>query len=302
MIRNNNQRTYHTPVLLKEIVEGLQLRPGKKYIDATLGGGGHTQALVKGGANVLAVDWDQDAIDYAIQKFRTPSTIMQRKLEINRNVLLAKGNFADLKKIAAENKFDHVDGILFDLGISSHQLDAHERGFSFQKDALLDMRMDREKKSAAGDIINNSSKEELYEIFTKFAEEINSRAIAESIIRARALEPIRTTSDLVKVVEKVKGKYNRINPATRVFQALRIAVNNELENLELGLDASIQLLKVRGRLAVISYHSLEDRKAKLFARKKNVRPVNKKPIRPEYKEIQTNPRARSAKLRIFERI
>lgn len=288
MIRD--QKTYHIPVLRDEVVEGLNIKPGKKYIDATLGGGGHTQVILQRGGIALGLDVDEEAIQYVGKHINSS------------RLILVHGNFNNLGIIARKSNFDKVSGILFDLGVSSYQLNGNERGFSFRFDEKLDMRMDKTNPITAEFIINKKSKEELYEIFTKFAEELDSWSIVESIVRARAITPIVSTSKLVSIINEAKIKNNRINPSARVFQALRIAVNGELDNLETGLKQAYELLEPGGRLVVISYHSLEDRITKLFPKGKQLQIINKKPIRPTYQELQNNPRARSAKLRIFEKL
>ncbi len=297
MIRDQQESEYHKSVLVQEVIEGLQIKSGKKYIDATLGGGGHTFEILKRGGIVLGIDIDDDSIIYVRNKLKAQIS----KVKLGRDIFLAQGNFADLKKIATSQKFSQVSGILFDLGVSSHQLETKERGFSFRFDAPLDMRMDKKGNITAENIVNRASKEELYEIFTKYAEEIDSRAILEAIIRARALKPIRTTDQLAQVIISVKGRAGRTHPATQLFQALRITVNHELENLKRGLDDAGQLLEIGGRLAVISFHSLEDRIVKFHFRDKNLRELFNKPIRPTLTEIRQNPRSAGAKLRIFEK-
>ena len=280
MIRNSKS-SYHIPVLLKEAIDGLKVKPNGKYIDATIGGGGHAFEILKRGGVLLGIDIDQDAIDY-----------VKEKLEINKDIFLERGNFRNLKSIARKCGFDKVDGILFDLGVSSHQLDTAKRGFSFRSDAPLDMRMDKESNLTAQYIVNKYSKEALYEIFSKYSEELDSRAIASAIVRARALKPIKTTRELAKILPR----------PTLVFQALRIAVNEELDNLIEGLHSGADILKKGGRMVVISFHSLEDRIVKLRFDKNKLKMITKKPIIPNYEEIKVNPRSRSAKLRIFEKI
>jgi len=280
MIRNSKS-SYHIPVLLKEAIDGLKVKPNGKYIDATIGGGGHAFEILKRGGVLLGIDIDQDAIDY-----------VKEKLEINKDIFLERGNFRNLKSIARKCGFDKVDGILFDLGVSSHQLDTAKRGFSFRSDAPLDMRMDKESNLTAQYIVNKYSKEALYEIFSKYSEELDSRAIASAIVRARALKPIKTTGELAKFLPR----------PTLVFQALRIAVNEELDNLIEGLHSGADILKKGGRMVVISFHSLEDRIVKLRFDKNKLKMITKKPIIPNYEEIKVNPRSRSAKLRIFEKI
>lgn len=283
---------YHTSVLLKETIEALQVRKGSKYIDATLGGGGHTGEILARGGNVLGIDQDQDAIDY---------------VKANGNLLLAKGNFKDIDRIAREHGFENVAGILFDLGISSHHVDTGTRGFSFQYDAPLDMRMSQELNVTAQDLVNVLSKKDLADLFFKLGEERFSRRIAERIVTARQTKKIETTKELSDLVKRsVPGKKTGSHPATKVFQALRIAVNDELFVLQEALPKALQLLANTGRIAVISFHSLEDRIVKRTFReweKKGLgKQITKKPIVPSGKEISENTRSRSAKLRVFEKV
>ena len=262
---------YHIPVLLDEVLESLKVKPGEKYIDCTYGGGGHFRGIEKAGGIVLGIDQDLEA--------KAP----------------VHGNFAHLKEIADEAGFSQVSGILLDLGVSSHQLETDYRGFSFNKDAALDMRMDPEGQTVtAADLINAGGEKELANLFWKFGEERDSRRIAKAIVEGR---PIVTTNQLAEIILKVsrKGKYDRTHPATRVFQSLRIAVNDELASLEAVLPQAMELLKPGGKLAVISFHSLEDRIVKNFMK-------DSKLIKPTKEEIEKNPRARSGKLRIKQKI
>lgn len=293
-------KPFHVPVLLKEVVQALRVQKGKKYIDATFGGGGHGIEIVKRGGIVLGIDIDPEAIEYTRRRWKIES----RSLKIpEENLKSVWGNFKDIKAIALSNGWDKVSGILFDLGVSSHQLESENRGFSFQIDSSLDMRMDTTFGSAqavtAADLVNGLTKKELYELFTRLAQEPNSWAISNSIVRARKIKPITTTKELADLVVGVYRRYGvrktRINPATRIFQALRIAVNDELNNLREALPQTIDLLEDGGRLVVISFHSLEDRIVKEFMKD------TAGPITPSDLEIKTNPRARSAKMRVLER-
>lgn len=282
---------FHTPVLLQEVLEALKVQKDKKYIDATVGGGGHAQELIKQGAQILGIDADQDAINCIKENF---------KFEIlNLKLIPVQGNFKDLGEIARSKGFSKVAGILFDLGVSSYQLEDADRGFSFQKAGPLDMRMNQELSVKAADLINGLTKGELYELFSKLAEEPRALTISESIVRARRISPIKTTGELAMIIEKRRGGL------ARVFQALRIAVNDELNNLRSALPQAVSLLEREGRLAVISFHSLEDRIVKdsfLDFREKGLGTViTKKPIVPSSGEIKMNKRSRSAKLRVFER-
>lgn len=295
---------FHKPVLLEEVLEYLKVKKGEKYIDATAGGGGHTQAILKLGGKILAIDCDPEAVKAA--RDYLASACPPGKHSFWR---LVSGNFKDLKEIAKKEGFSEVAGILFDLGVSSYQLETEGRGFSFRADGPLDMRMDPNLKVTAADLINGLNKGELNEIFSKFSQEHYSRRLAEAICQSRRLRPIRTTGELVAVIEKaLPGKAKRkrkIHPATRVFQALRIVVNDELNNLKEALPQAQDLLKPKGRLAIISFHSGEDRIVKQFFKDKEninqLRIITKKPIRPTLEEIKENPRSRSAKLRVAEK-
>ena len=293
---------YHVSVLLKETIDLLNVQKGKKYIDATLGGGGHADLILERGGIVLGIDADQDALDYVQEKFKVKSS----KFKIGKELVLAKGNFKDIDKIAKENGFEHVAGIVFDLGVSSHQLDKAERGFSFQRTGPLDMRMDQDQEVKASDLVNILTKGELYELFTKLGEERFANAISERIISRRKINPIETTTELVGIVRQAVPKYkHNINPATRVFQALRIAINDEVNNIKEVLPKALDLLESNGKLYVISFHSLEDRVVKYQFKEWEVlnmgKIVTKKPISPGKEEVERNRRSRSSKLRIFEK-
>lgn len=290
---------YHTSVLLQEVVELLNIESGKKYIDATLGGGGHTGEILKRGGKVLGIDTDQEALDYVKENLK--SQISNLKLKI------AKGNFREIEKIAKENGFDKVSGIIFDLGVSGHQFDTAERGFSFQKEGPLDMRMDRDIKIRAKDIVNILTKGELCELFTKFGEEGFANNIANSIINARKIKQIGTTGELSEIIGRsVPGKMKIIAEA-RIFQALRIAVNDELNNLKIALPKAFNyLLEKAGKIAVISFHSLEDRIVKKqfieWEEKGKGLILTKKPIAPSMEEVERNNRSRSAKMRVIQKV
>jgi len=258
--------------MVEEVASGLQVAPGKRFIDATYGGGGHASEIVRRGGEVFGIDADPDTGPHAVH-----------------------GNFRNIEKIAKEHGFDTVDGILFDLGVSSHQLDTPERGFSYRfGDAPLDLRLNQNKGETAAELLAKVSEGDLYEILATFGEEEHSRAIATAIVRARRVSPIRTTGDLLQFVDT--------RSPSRVFQALRIAVNDELNALKEGLQGAKNLLKPGGRLAVISFHSLEDRIVKQFVKTDAWKVITKKPIVPHHEEIVRNKRARSAKLRIAEKI
>ncbi len=289
---------YHTPVLLSEVVEGLQVRKDGLYIDATLGGGGHTSEILKLGGRVLGIDQDEDSISHIKKKFES---------EINEGrLVVSQGNFSEIEKIAQDSGFSQIDGILFDLGVSSYQIDKSGRGFSFLKSEMLDMRMSKSIDLTAYEIVNNWSEQQLYEIFAKYGEEIKARDVAKAIFVARRIKPIETTTELSEIVTGVIKNSGKIHPATRIFQALRIAVNEELGSLRSALTSGFKLLKRGGRIEVISFHSLEDRIAKLYfsslEREGAAHLINKKPIVAGEKETEINRRSRSAKLRIIEKI
>ena len=290
---------YHKPVLLEKTIDLLQIKPGKRYIDATLGGGGHAVQILEHGAIVLGIDIDQDALDYVSQHIN------------NKNLVLAKGNFVDLEKIAHLNGFEKVWGILFDLGVSSHQIDSSERGFSFLRNGPLDMRMDKDLSLTAEYLVNVLEKGELYELFNRLGQESHASAISRAITGARRVKAIQTTDELLEVIKKAYGyredlsDFDKNKIGQKVFQALRIAVNNELENIEKALPQAVSLLESGGRIAVISFHSLEDRIVKKIFKefeKQNLgKAVIEKPIVPDDKEMRQNSRSKSSKLRVFEK-
>jgi len=287
----------HITVLLEETIEALAVQPGGRYIDCTLGAGGHALAILERsspGGQLLGIDADPEAIAAA----RTRLEAYQS------SILLVNDNFINLEAIATEHDFSPVHGILFDLGLSSPQLESSGRGFSFKGDEPLDMRLSSSQEVTAADILNTSSEAELTQLIRTLGEERHSRRIARYIVQER---PIETTLQLVGVIERAVGsRRGRIHPATRTFQALRIAVNRELENLSSALKQATGLLGLGGRLVVISYHSLEDRIVKRFmqqeAKEARLRLVHKKVITPSLAEVHFNPRSRSAKLRAAERI
>lgn len=284
------------------MIEALEPAPGKVIVDCTVGLGGHAEAILDKiipGGKLIGIDRDAEALEIAkdrLQKFRE-------------SVILIHDNFDDLKAIFEKSGIEKADGFLFDLGVSSLQLDSSERGFSFRYDAPLDMRMDKEATSSAYDIVNGSGEAELSWILEHYGEERFSRRIAKAIVARRKTSPIKTTGELVEVILHVvpyKGKHGRVHPATRTFQALRIAVNKELAALEKALDEAIGLLKPSGLICVISYHSLEDRIVKnKFKEAKAagiLELIYKKPLTPGEAEIEENPRSRSAKLRLARRM
>jgi 16S rRNA (cytosine1402-N4)-methyltransferase len=295
----------------QEVIEGLAVQPGGRYIDCTAGTGGHSGAILKyssPGGQLLGIDADPSAVEMA----------RKRLSGYGSSVVIENDNFVNLEKVCAKYDFMPVHGILLDLGLSSLQLNDNGRGFSFQYAAPLDMRFDPEQKITAADIVNRYSEAELAHIIRDYGEEPASNRIARFIINER---PISTTIELARIVEQAVGfKRGRIHPATRTFQALRIAVNNELEHLESTLRQAVNLLGYEGRLVVITYHSLEDRIVKQFMQHEakdcvcppeamvcnchhtaSLKLINKKVITPSIEEISHNPRSRSAKLRIAER-
>lgn len=290
---------YHIPVLLQEVLQYLDIKSGRSYIDATLGGGGHTIAMLERGSRVLGIDVDSDAIIYVQAK------IKKQRSKSRNNFVVAQGNFAQIYQIAQENGFDHVDGILMDIGVSSHQFDTPERGFSFQP-GPLDMRMGTTLSVTAADLVNGLTERELIELFTRLGEEPYARKIARLIIDARKHAPLQTTDQLAGMIKTALHAGEGIHPATRVFQALRIAVNDELHALRDSLPQAVSLLKPGGRLLVISFHSLEDRIVKqAFTQFENEglgEILTKKPVIATDTEVLQNRRARSAKLRVFAKI
>ncbi len=293
---------YHQSVLLKEAADFLNVKARSLYIDATAGGGGHTFEILKRGGRVLAIDRDPEAIEHIKNKIKG----QRSKVKIGEDLVLVNGNFSKIREIANEKGFGKVEGILFDLGVSSHQLENAQRGFSFLGEGPLDMRMDRNINVTAYDLINNFDKRRLYEIFQKFGQEKLSRPIADAIFRARQVKQIETTTNLANIVSEVYRKYrikSKIDPATKVFQALRIVVNSELLNLEQVLPQTVSLLNENGRLVVVSFHSLEDAIVKRFFKdNQDLKVLTKSPIGPRAEELLNNPRSRSAKLRAAEKI
>lgn len=279
----------HIPVLLNEVIEALRIVPGEKYIDCTVGLGGHTREIVKGGGIVLGIDRDAETI----QKLK--------ESELNEHVTLVQGSFASIKELAGEKGFNQVSGILLDLGYSSWQLDSSGRGFSFTKDEPLDMRYDlKTQEITAADVVNKMSIVELIETIGTLGEEEKAVKIAQAIVRAR---PIHTTSELVQALDKTIY-HEKERHLARIFQAIRIVVNNELGIIRRTLPDAVSLLRPGGRLVVISFHSLEDRIIKQFYKDNEgvIKTVTKKPMTATWEETKKNSRAKSAKLRIAEKI
>lgn len=290
----------HKPVLLREVLAIFNPKPGQTYIDATINGGGHSRELLKKIGEkgiILGIDWDCGLLEWL-------------KNEGRENLKLVCDNYSNLKKIADSQNFKKVDGILFDLGFSSHHIEKSGRGFSFQKDEPLDMRYNtKDNELTAEKIINTWSGEAIENLLQKYGEELFARSIARGILRERNNKKIAATGELAEIVaQNVPGWYlkRRIHPATKTFQALRIAVNRELENLEKALPQAVKLLKPAGKLIIISFQSLEDRIAKNFFKQKEKEGVLKilvrKPIIPSLQEVNANSRARSAKLRAAQRL
>ncbi len=281
----------HVSVLLEEALEGLAIREQGTYVDATFGAGGHTKALLarlKGG-RVIAFD-----VDPSVQPIEDPA------------FLFIRANFREMTSALRERDINHVDGVLFDFGVSSMQLDQAERGFSFNSDAPLDMRMDQSSGRSAQELLEEASETEIADLLFFFGEERASRRIARALMRARAENRLpKTTLELARLVAGVlhrSGVRERTHPATRTFQALRIAVNDELAAITAGLEAATEVLSSGGRISAISFHSLEDRIVKrCFRDSEDLTAITRKPIQPQEDEIARNPRARSARLRVAER-
>ena len=292
--------TYHTPVLVDEVVTGLAIRAGERYIDATLGGGGHTWEIVKRGGIVLGIDADRDALTTAQKHLEFGCQAEQRE----ENWTLVQGNFREIEEIAKTNGFTNVSGVLMDLGVSSYQLDTATKGFSYRfLDSTLDMRFDPEKGESAADVLKSATEEELYEIFTKFGEEERARSIAHALIRARKIKKLETVGDVVTSITSVVGVGSYANSTmSRIFQSLRIYTNDEFGALSEGLDGARSVLQSGGRLAVISFHSLEDRIVKQHMKHSGWKQITKKPLAATREEEMHNKRARSAKLRIVEKL
>jgi 16S rRNA (cytosine1402-N4)-methyltransferase len=308
----------HRPVMVEEVMQTLSPLPGQLQIDATLGGGGHAVRILEANApdgRLLGLDADQAAI----------ARCVDRLAAYGERVTLRQANFEQLAEVAAAAGVDAVDGILFDLGLSSYQLADDERGFSFRSPGALDLRFDPRQGRPASELLAESDESELTRILRDYGEEPQARRIARAVVEQRPRRPIRTASELADLVERVapapRSGRRRIHPATRTFQALRIAVNRELEVLPLALEAAVGLLRPGGRLAVLAYHSLEDRIVKRFVaaerlgcicppevpvcvcgRSPRLRPIGPTPGFPDPAEVAANPRARSARLRGAERL
>lgn len=282
----------HLPVLYTETMKYLQPQPGKRYLDATVGYGGHTLGLLKAGAVVVGIDQDQDMLKLAASRVQSAGFADQ--------FTPVHQSFAKFLASALPSSYD---GILFDLGVSSYQLDTPERGFSFRFDATLDMRMDPlHQHVTAKELINGLGRKELYELFRELGEERSARRVADAICNGRKLKPITTTGELATLVEKVSPRKGKLHPATKIFQALRMAVNSEREELKAALPSALSALVAGGVLAVISFHSLEDKIVKNFFVESGQELTVKNPVTPSLEEVMANPRSRSAKLRVLRKV
>ncbi len=303
----------HIPVLLTETIDGLNIKPDGIYVDGTAGGGGHSYEILKRltSGKLYSIDQDPDAVAAVTERFKNEP-----------NSIILKGNFSNMKELLEEKQVYSVDGVLLDIGVSSHQLDTAERGFSFHEDAPLDMRMSQEGLTAA-DLVNSLSYEELTKIIFTYGEEKYASSIVKAIIKQREIKPVTTTFELAEIIKNsVPQKVRREgHPARKTFQALRIAVNHELDALEKGLNEAFEILNPEGRLAVITFHSLEDRIVKqkmaewfkgcicpkdfpvcVCGNKPKAKAITRKPITANSLELDKNLRSRSAKLRICEKI
>jgi len=290
---------YHKPVLLKEAIDNLKIKKGGKYIDATLGDGGHTVEILKKGGKVLGIEINKEALERAQER------INKENLGSEFNGVL--GNFKNIEDIAGENGFSEVNGIIYDLGYSSYELEEGGLGLSFQKDEPLDMRLDKNLGVTAGDLVNSLSEKELSSLIFKYSDERMAKRFAKEIVKARGLKKIQTTAQLAEIIESASSpgyERGRIHPATRTFQALRIVVNDEIANLEKSLPRAAHLLLPGSVIVLITFHSLEDKVAKEFGQsaRSSVKEVFEKPISASFEELDENPRSRSAKLRVFEKI
>ncbi|MGM0396381.1 MAG: 16S rRNA (cytosine(1402)-N(4))-methyltransferase RsmH [Bacillota bacterium] len=307
---------HHISVLLQEVLDGLNIKEDGIYVDGTLGGAGHSLQIVKRltGGKLIGIDQDENALE------KSRDVLSEHMGKVH----LVHSNYVNIKKVLEDLGIEKVDGILLDLGVSSHQLDAEERGFSYNKDAPLDMRMDTSREFSAWDVVNDYSAEELTRIFLQYGEEKWGKRIAEFIVNERAEKTIDTTMELVSVIKKAIPKKVRMeghHPAKKTFQAIRIEVNGELDVLKRAILDMVDCLKPGGRLAIITFHSLEDRIVKeqfkdlykdcicppefpicICDKRREIKIITRKPIVPGKEELETNPRSRSAKLRVAERV
>ncbi len=302
---------YHVPVLADEVTTFLRPRPGTVFLDGTLGGGGHTELLLEAGSRVIALDRDPEALAFAASRLAPHAD----------HLTTLRSNYADTDRALDSLGIDHIDGALIDIGVSSHQLDEASRGFSLLHDGPLDMRMGPDATDSAADLVNHAPAEELVRIFREYGEEKSATRIAAHIVRVRDDQPITTTGQLANAVSQVIPRFGKRHPATRVFQALRIAINDELGSLERGLGTISSRLASGARFGVITFHSLEDRIVKRYFKHRSsawidrpewpeprrnpdhaFRLLTPHPIEADQAEVADNPRSRSAKLRIVERI
>lgn len=287
----------HIPVMLKEVTEMLQPQHDGIYIDATVGLGGHAEEILQyaHGCTLIGIDRDEKAMELTRERLRKYS-----------NVHLVKDNFSNMKSVVGDLGFNKVDGIILDAGVSTLQLKSEGRGFSFLKDEPLDMRMDQSRTLTARQVVNKYSEKDLAFIIWKYGEERFSRKIARAIVYARKIKPVTSCRELAEIIEKAVRRRGRIHPATRAFQAIRIEVNKELEELTTAVESGADLLHTGGRFCVLSYHSLEDRIVKNafknLAKNGLFKIITKKPLVPGREEQELNPSSRSAKLRVGERI
>lgn len=313
--QSTKMNDYHIPVMLKEVLDLLNIQKNHWYVDCNLGGGGHTKGILEKGGKVIGIDLDPDAIKQVLQEFNPSLHYLNHgAINVRNNLIICQANFAEIDKVVASaretmsNQKVAVSGVLFDLGVSTHQLEETERGFSFNKDAPLDMRMDPSKGASAKDLINGLYEKELAELFLKLGEENWSKPIAKKIVEYRERKQIETTNELANIILSVRRRSpaDRTHPATRIFQALRIAVNDELNSLKEALPKAFEVLEPKGRIVVVSFHSLEDRIVKNYFRdleeKKLGKLITDKPIETSEEESLENPRSRSAKLRVIEKI
>jgi 16S rRNA (cytosine1402-N4)-methyltransferase len=303
--------TYHRPVLATEMIELLAPRAGSLVLDGTCGGGGHTELILQAGADVLALDQDPDALEFAAA----------RLTNFGSRVTLRRANFREADKVLDELGISQIGGAVLDLGVSSRQLENADRGFSLMRNGPLDMRMDPRHELTAAEVVNSYTEEDLTRIFREYGEEPAARRVASQVVKMRKELPFRETLTLAKAIEKIVGRHGRRHPATQIFQALRMEVNDELGALEVGLRTIVRRLEPGSRIAVITFHSLEDRIVKNFFRDRSrefldrpewpqPRPnpdyqlelITGKPVEPSPNEQRSNPRSRSAKLRVAERI
>jgi 16S rRNA (cytosine1402-N4)-methyltransferase len=290
----------HIPVLLQEVIKFLNPQSNENFIDMTVGEGGYAMAILQYTAplgKILGIDLDEESLKVAKENL----------LAFENRAILKQGNYKDVDKIVKEVDILPVNGIVFDLGLGTFQIEDSSRGFSFLRDEPLKMTFDLGSEMSAEKVINESSLELLTKIFQEYGEEKNAYKIAQAIVEERKNKKITRTSELVEIIEKtVDGRRNRLHPATKIFQALRIYVNDELNNLKEGLEKSVKILDKDGRIAVVSYHSLEDRLVKKFYKEKEkegvLKIITKKPITPTKVEILNNRRSRSAKLRVAQKI